>query len=134
MSRESLPDTTGRAKSAGAVYTRYADDLAFSGDGKFAADVERFSIFAAAIAMEEGFPVHHRKTRIMRQGVRQHPAGLLANQRVNVIRADFDSLKATLNNCVHHGPQTQNRSDHPNFRMNLEGRVAFVESINAQKG
>jgi hypothetical protein len=30
---------------------------------------------AAAILLEEGFTVNHRKTRIMRQGVRQHLAG-----------------------------------------------------------
>jgi len=37
--------------------------------------------------------MNHRKTRIMRQGVRQRLAGLVANQHVNVARADFDRLK-----------------------------------------
>ena len=75
--------------------------------------------------IEEGFTVHHRKTRIMRQGVRQHLAGLVANQRVNVIRADFDRLKATLTNCVRSGPESQNREAHPDFRAHLEGRVGL---------
>src|SRR5882757_7819190 len=116
----------GLAESAGAVYTRYADDLAFSGDEEFEKRVERFSIHVAAILMEEGFSVHHRKTRIMRQGVRQHLAGVVANQHPNVIRPDFDRLKATLNNCVRLGPETQNRAGHPSFRSHLDGRVAFV--------
>lgn len=123
----------GLAKLAKAQYTRYADDLAFSGDKKFADRAERFSIYAAAIALEEGFSVHHRKTRIMRQGVRQHLAGLTANQRVNVIRADFDGLKAILTNCVRFGSETQNRENHPYFRSHLEGRVAFIEMINPEK-
>ncbi|HZS53256.1 MAG TPA: reverse transcriptase family protein [Bryobacteraceae bacterium] len=123
----------GLAKSAGAQYTRYADDIAFSGRKNFADRVQLFSIYAAAIAMEEGFAVHHRKTRIMHQGVRQHLAGLVANRRVNVIRADFDRLKATLMNCVRHGPQTQNRDNHPDFRSHLEGLVGFVETINPEK-
>ena len=123
----------GLAKSAGAIYTRYADDLAFSGGEQFARRVERFSIQAAAIAIEEGFSVHHRKTRIMRQGVRQHLAGLVANQRPNIIRADFDRLKAMLTNCIRLGPETQNREDHPDFRSHLEGRIAFVEMINPEK-
>ena len=96
--------------------------------------VERFSTHVAAILLEEGFTVHHRKTRIMRQGVRQHLAGLVVNQRVNVIRADFDRLKATLTNCVRHGPESQNRDAHPQFRAHLDGRVGFVESINPAKG
>lgn len=125
---------SGLARPAEAAYTRYADDLAFSGDEGFERCVERFAVRAAAIALDEGFAVHHRKTRIMRQGVRQHLAGIVANERVNVPRADFDRLKAILTNCVHHGPESQNRENHPAFRMHLEGRVIFVEMINPQKG
>jgi hypothetical protein len=124
----------GFAKSAGAVYTRYADDLAFSGGDDFARRVERFSIYAAAILTEEGFRVHHRKSRIMRQGVRQHLAGVVANRHLNVLRPDFDRLKATLTNCVRHGPESQNRDGHRSFRSHLEGRIAFVESINPARG
>ena len=78
--------------------------------------------------------MNHRKTRVMRQGVRQYLAGLVANQRVNIVRADFDRLKATLTNCVRLGPETQNRDAHPSFRSHLHGRVGFVEMINPVKG
>src|SRR3569833_2190359 len=40
---------TGLAEASGAVYTRYADDLAFSGGADFERGAERFSIHAAAI-------------------------------------------------------------------------------------
>jgi hypothetical protein len=70
----------------------------------------------------------------MRQGVRQRLAGLTANEKPNVIRADFDLLKAILTNCVRFGPASQNREGHPAFRAHLEGRLGFVESINAAKG
>ena len=125
---------SGLAKSAGATYTRYADDLAFSGDDDFGRSVDRFAARVAAIVMEEGFRVHHRKTRVMRQGVRQHLAGVVINKHVNVIRADFDRLKATLTNCARQGPETQNREGHATFRAHLEGRVSFVEMINPAKG
>ncbi len=125
---------SGLAKSAGAIYTRYADDLAFSGAESFERSVERFSTHVAAILYEHDFSVHHRKTRIMRQSVRQHLAGLVANQRVNVRRSDFDRLKATLTNCIRHCPGSQNREAHPHFRQHLQGKVAFVESINPAKG
>ncbi len=124
----------GLANSARATYTRYADDLAFSGGEEFERAVDRFSLHAAAICLEEGFHVNHRKTRIMRQGVRQHLLGLVANQRPNVIRADFDRLKAILTNCIRFGPESQNRKAHPQFRLHLEGRVSFVESVNPMKG
>jgi hypothetical protein len=125
---------SGLAKAAGAVYTRYADDLAFSGEAGFGRCVGRFAVQAAAILMEEGFAVHHRKTRVMRRGVRQHLAGLVINEHANVVRADFDRLKAILTNCVRYGAESQNREGHPAFRLHLEGRVAFVEMVNPAKG
>jgi retron-type reverse transcriptase len=125
---------SGLASSAGAEYTRYADDLAFSGGEPFEQSVERFSLHVAAILLEEGFRANHRKTRIMRRGVRQYLTGLVANDRVNLVRADFDRLKAILNNCVHRGPASQNRDGHADFRAHLLGRVGFVETIHLEKG
>jgi RNA-directed DNA polymerase len=124
----------GLAKSVGAEYTRYGDDMAFSGGEAFEKRVESFSIHVAAILMEEGFRVNHRKTRVMRSGVRQHLAGLVANQRLNVMRPEFDRLKATLTNCVRKGPSSQNRDERLQFRAHLEGRVTFVEMVNAERG
>ena len=124
----------GLARSVGAEYTRYADDLAFSGGEALERGVERFSVHVAAILIEEGFTVQHRKTRVMRQGVRQQLAGLVANERINVRRTEFDTLKAILTNCMRSGPESQNRDNHPLFRSHLEGRVVFVETINPAKG
>jgi hypothetical protein len=125
---------TGLAHSAGANYSRYADDVAFSGGADFEKRVERFSLHAAAIVLDESFDVQHRKTRIMRQNVRQHLAGLVTNQRLNVSRRDFDQLKATLTNCVRFGPENQNRNQHPAFQAHLDGRIGFVETINPTRG
>ena len=123
----------GLAESATATYTRYADDLAFSGATTFAKHVEKFSTHVAAIVLEEGFAVQHRKTRIMRQAVRQKLVGLTVNQRPNITRTDFDRLKAILTNCIRHGAASQNRTAHPDFRAHLAGRIAFVEFLNPQK-
>jgi hypothetical protein len=122
------------SESVGATYTRYADDLAFSGNRDFERRVERFSVTVAAILLEEGLQVNHRKTRVMRQGVRQHLAGLVTNEKVNIVRRDFDQLKAVLTNCVRCGPESQNRDRRPDFRFHLHGKVSFVEMINPVKG
>jgi RNA-directed DNA polymerase len=124
----------GLAKSAGATYTRYADDLAFSGSVLFERSVDRFATHAAAILLEEGFAPNFRKTRVMRKGVRQRLAGLSINTKPNVIRADYDRLKATLTNCARHGSASQNRDRRSDFRAHLRGRIAFVASVNAEKG
>ena len=124
----------GLAKSVGAQYTRYADDLGFSGGPEFDRGVGRFSSHVAAILIEHGLQVHHHKTHVMRQGVRQHLAGLVTNHRANVRRDEFDRLKAILTNCARLGPESQNRMGHPRFRAYLEGKVSFVESVNSKKG
>ena len=125
---------SGLALSVGASYTRYADDLAFSGDAVFARQVRGVAAEIAAIAMDEGFAVNHRKTRVMGQGVRQSLAGLVTNERVNVARDEYDLLKAILHNCVRFGPESQNREGLTSFRMHLLGRVGFVESIHPARG
>ena len=125
---------SGLARTAGAVYTRYADDLGFSGDEGFGRGVERFAAHVAAVALEEGFSVNHHKTRIMRQGVRQQLAGVVVNEKVNLRRRDLEVLEATLTNCGRVGPESQNRERLPDFRAHLQGRVGFVEMVNEMQG
>ena len=59
---------------------------------------QRFKVHVAAIAIEEGFAIQHRKTRVMRQGVSQRAAGIVINQKINMPRDDYDRLKAILCN------------------------------------
>jgi hypothetical protein len=122
------------ADSVGACYTRYADDLAFSGEEELERCARRFQVNVYRIALEEGFEVQTRKSRFMRQGVRQQLAGIVLNTRPNVARAEFERLKAILCNCVRHGPQYQNRDGHPDFRAHLRGRIAYVEMLNPARG
>ena len=122
------------AQAAQANYTRYADDLVFSGGDSFARSIGRFPTHVAAIALEEGFSVQHRKTQVMRQGGRQRAAGVVINQKINVSRDDYDQLKAILYNCVRHGPAAQNRSAVTDFRAHLRGRIAYVGRLNIERG
>lgn len=124
---------TGLAKTVDADYTRYADDLLFSGDDNFRRQSQAFHIKALTIAIEEGFRINTRKTRFMGKSQRQIAAGLVMNQRPNLSRRDFDRLKAILTNCVRHGWQSQNRDNHPDFRAYLEGRVGWAVQANPVK-
>ena len=124
----------GLARASGAAYTRYADDLAFSGDAAWARSADRFRIHAHAIILEEGFEVHPRKTRLLRPGGRQALAGVVVNARPNVARDRFDALKATLHNCATRGVAGQNRAEHPAFRDHLRGRIAHVASLHPARG
>jgi hypothetical protein len=122
------------ARSLGARYTRYADDLAFSGGTELERGARRFQVLVCRVALEEGFEVHTRKSRFMRGGVRQQLAGVVVNAHPNVPREEYDRLKATLCNCARHGPASQNRSGHADFRSYLLGRIAYVTLLNPDRG
>ena len=70
----------------------------------------------------------------MTAGMRQQLAGVVVNMHPNVRRDEFDRLKAILTNCVRHGPASQNRDKHTDFRAHLAGRVAHVVAMNAERG
>jgi hypothetical protein len=125
---------SGAARAAEATYTRYADDLVFSGDDAFLRRAPRFLAFAAAIVSECGFHVNHRKTRRMPRGVRQEVTGLVVNERVTIARDAYDRLKATLHNYAARGPHGQNLDGHANPRAHLAGAVAWVEHVQPERG
>jgi retron-type reverse transcriptase len=114
---------TGLALTTGLRYTRYADDLAFSGSlrhpSKF---VERVSLIAA----DEGFRLNPAKTRIRTAAARQALAGLVVNEAPAVPRTEYDELRALLHNAARTGLDEQNRDGHADFRSYLMGRIAWV--------
>lgn len=124
----------GLAVELGGSYSRYADDLALSGGPQLRRAAPRIANLVAAIALEEGFEVNHRKTRPMHRSRRQLLTGIVVNVRPNVRREDFDRLKAILTNCVRHGPASQDRAAERDFRAHLAGRVAHVASLNGARG
>lgn len=124
----------GLAKRFGATYTRYADDLTFSGDHELRRTQLRLRKWVIRVVTEEGFTLNAAKTRVKSQSDRQTVTGLVVNVKPNVRRRDFDLLKAILTNCVRHGPASQNRDKLPHYRAHLQGRVAFVASIHAVHG
>jgi hypothetical protein len=124
----------GLARSLAATYTRYADDLAFSGGVELERAARRFQVQVCIVALEEGFEVHTRKTRFMRPSVCQQLAGVVVNERVNCRRQRYDQLKATLFNCARFGPAGQNRAGVADFRSHLLGRVAHIASLHPERG
>ncbi len=117
------------AESLDARYTRYADDLVFSGGRQFERGARRFISLVGAIALEEGFSINFHKTRVMSRGSCQKVNGIVVNEKMNVARRERDQLKAILHNCVRHGPTGQDRAGVTDFRAHLLGRLAHVKRI-----
>ena len=122
------------AAAMGASYTRYADDLTFSGGTHLAQGTERFIEFVAGIVRDEGYVVNARKTKVMYASRRQQVTGIVVNRKLNFSRRECDALKATLHNCVRNGPSGQNRSGLEDYRGHLAGRIAHLMAINPERG
>ena len=123
----------GLAWVFGARYTRYADDLVFSGPPALRQQFRALQEWVAAIAADEGFALHPDKTRCLPQHVQQRVTGVVVNTKVNIPRKDFDRLKACLHQCVQRGPDSQNVSHIADFRGHLLGRIAWVAQLNPGK-
>ncbi len=124
----------GYAAALGATYSRYTDDLAFSGTRALRNDAPRLIRAVTAIVAEEGFVVNTAKTRVQPQARRQLVTGIVVNQTPGVARRDHDRLRAILHDAAVHGPAAANRDRRPDFRAHLAGRVGWVESVNPVRG
>lgn len=124
----------GLARAFGATYTRYADDLTFSGDGDFGKTLRNLIPLAEQVIRKERFRVQKAKRKVLRRGQRQTVAGVVVNEKPNVRRDEYDRLKALLNNAIRHGAASQNRENHPDFAAHLRGRIAHVAMLNPARG
>jgi retron-type reverse transcriptase len=124
----------GMARAFGATYTRYADDLTFSGDQHLIDSLNVFIPLVTKIVRSERFSVHVGKRKVVRNNQQQRVTGVVVNERLNISRKDYDRLKAILTNCVRHGASTQNREHRAEFAAHLRGRISHIQSIHPDRG
>ncbi len=113
----------GFAKARGFAYTRYADDLTFSGDdlGK----IDAFLKAVPGIVAAEGFVINRGKTRVMRAGRRQTVTGVVVNEAPGLSRQERRKLRAAL-----HRQRTSPAAVSEQDKRRLEGKLAYVRMIN----
>ena len=114
------------AHSFGGRYTRYVDDLVFSGDADLRRGSERLLRLVDTIVADEGYRLNASKTRVRTAAQRQTVTGLVVNAGLNVPRRDYDRLRAVLHDAARVGPAAANRAGHPDFRAHLLGRIAWA--------
>ena len=125
---------TGLAAASGLRYSRYADDVTFSGPARLRRRHAEFEALATTIIRDEGFALNHGKSALHGAGARQSVCGIVVNAHPNVVRAEYDQLRAILHNAAHHGPASQNRSGIADFEAHLRGRISWVEFLNPSRG
>ena len=107
------------AARAGFAFTRYADDLTFSGDSVNAAHKLRKQV--ERVIAEEGFVVNTKKTRIMTRGGRQRVTGVTVNKVLGLSRTERRKIRAMLH------------KNDPAQHAHVQGLLAWVEMLNPEQ-
>lgn len=125
---------THAATSLGFTYTRYADDMTFSGSPADSTDIGRVLRRIEYVVHQEGFRLNAKKTRVLRSDRRQEVTGLVVNDRVSVPRRTLRQFRATLYQVERDGPAGKRWGHSSNILESIEGFANFVAMVDAEKG
>jgi RNA-directed DNA polymerase len=116
----------GLARRYGFAYTRYADDLTFSGNDIAAAHALR--LLAQRVVQEEGFALNESKTRVTRSGSRQTVTGVVVNDVLGLSRQERRRLRAAIHRYA--SAHAAGNAD-PALLARLDGKLAYISMLNA---
>lgn len=117
------------AKAYGLKYTRYADDITFSGMKNLFAEEGKFcKVLRHIIEQEEHFVVNDAKTRLCHRGMRQEVTGLTVNEKANVSRQYVKNIRTMLHNWEmfgYEGVQGNNKNV-------LAGKLLYLKMVKGE--
>ena len=114
----------GFARKKELSYTRYADDLSFSGEMD-RATAGKFRSIVSRIVSEEGFVINREKTSLIGKGNRQTVTGVVVNQTLGLSRQERRRLRA-----IAHRLHNQSADEANCSRAQFEGKVAYLSMLN----
>lgn len=121
------------AKSIGASYTRYADDITFSGN----ISMLNYKNLIISIIEDEKYKINTSKFRVLFNNQRQEVTGIIVNKKVS----PNGRIVKELNNAIYYIKKygLQSHMNHENitqsaYQEHLYGLAYFVKMIDENKG
>jgi hypothetical protein len=111
------------AAENGISYTRYADDLTFSGDS----NAKQILPFVRKVLGECGYEIDGKKTQLYRRGRQQLVTNLVVNDKANLRRSDRRRLRAAVNHRCSGKPVIWHGRPMPDAE--LRGRLALLAMV-----
>lgn len=125
---------SGLAKKYGANYSRYADDITFSGN----VGINKMMPIVEKIIVDEGFLINVSKTRVQYKNRRQEVTGLTINGgKIHVNRKYLKKFKQEIYYCKKFGPSEHLKYvniNKLNFKDHMYGKAYFVKMIDKEIG
>lgn len=112
------------------TYTRYCDDMTFSGDFEPAPVIA----FIRKTLFEQGFFVNTKKTVVLRNGQRKEVTGIIVNHKLSVASSYKKSLRQELYYCKKFGIEshirhTQSYETKEHCINRLLGQINYILSV-----
>ena len=121
------------ADSLNCDYSRYADDITFSGKKNIRSIVP----LVKKVISEEGFEVNESKVRLQYAHQRQEVTGLIVNKKVSVSESVVSELKNAVYYCGKYGVESHMQHigcDKAFYKEHLYGLAYFVKMVEPAKG
>lgn len=122
------------AKKYQANYSRYADDITFSGN----AGIKKLITIASEILFEEGFLTNEKKTRLQYSCQRQEVTGLVTNNgTIKVNKYYKRDLYQAIYYCTKFGVNSHLKKINCNksfYKEHLYGKAYFVNMVEPDEG
>jgi RNA-directed DNA polymerase len=118
---------TKAAKKNGIVYSRYADDLTFSGES----NTLKLLPFVKKVLAELGYELDPKKTNIFRRGRRQIVTGLVVNEKPNLPRRIRRKLRAAVHQMCNGGESRWH--GRPMSKNELLGRLSMLHLVQPEE-
>lgn len=120
------------------VYTRYCDDMTFSGDF----DARQVKNRVSGLLYEMGFALNVRKSRLVMMDKRQTVTGIVVNQKPQLARDTRRGLRQEVYFCQRFGvtshlmrtgafnPKVSQQEQRLRYLQSLQGKIAHLLQIN----
>jgi len=121
------------ARSRSLNFSRYADDITFSGD----IQNKPFSTTIGYITASEGFILNLKKTKYVQAGAQQLVTGLNVNTKLSIPKKKRREIHTHLHNCLKFGPfahmeRTENFILY--YREWLLGNIIYIQMVHKEEG
>ena len=116
-------------------YTRYADDMTFSGDD---VDVTRLITYVRMVVSTKHLKLNEEKTKVMRRGASQRVTGVVVNDKLQVAKTYRDKVRQEVYYCIKYGFENHIKRIElpewiktvPVYQHHLLGKINFILQIN----
>lgn len=121
------------AETIGCDYSRYADDITFSGEKT----IKNIVPLVKRIVFEEGFEINEDKVRLQYSHQRQEVTGLTVNKKISVSHKVTKELDNAIYFCSRYGVADHMRHigcDKAFYQDHLYGLAYFVNMVDNEQG